>query len=48
MFNFDVCDDKQSTIKCAAFGDVAERTYTIVQENQVSRKEKEWKLFDLQ
>lgn len=36
MFNFDVCDDKNSTIKCVAFGDVAERTYLVVQENQVS------------
>ncbi|KAF8359010.1 rpa-1 [Pristionchus pacificus] len=35
VFNFDVCDDKNSTIKCVAFGDVAERTYLVVQENQM-------------
>ncbi|GMR42285.1 hypothetical protein PMAYCL1PPCAC_12480 [Pristionchus mayeri] len=34
VFNFDVCDDKRTTIKCVAFGDVAERTYLLVQENQ--------------
>ncbi|GMT19139.1 hypothetical protein PFISCL1PPCAC_10436, partial [Pristionchus fissidentatus] len=35
VFNFDVCDDAGKTIKLVAFGEVAERYYGMVHENQM-------------